>query len=45
MNTTMQRFDYCCMPKPALKERALMTPIQAGGLAAVIGLKIVPYLT
>jgi len=27
--------DFCCTPKPALKERPLMTPIQAGGLAAV----------
>lgn len=25
----------CCPPKPALKERPLLTPIQAGGLAAV----------
>jgi DNA-binding transcriptional ArsR family regulator len=27
--------DLCCRPKPALKERPLLTPIQAGGLAAV----------
>lgn len=27
--------DYCCPPKPALKERLLLTPIQAGGLAVV----------
>jgi DNA-binding transcriptional ArsR family regulator len=26
---------HCCSPKPSLKERLLLTPIQAGGLAAV----------
>lgn len=35
MTTTKQRSDLCCTPKPALGERPLMTPIQAGGLAAV----------
>ena len=35
MTTTKQRLDFCCTPKPALKERPLLTPIQAGGLAAV----------
>jgi ArsR family transcriptional regulator, lead/cadmium/zinc/bismuth-responsive transcriptional repressor len=29
------RLDLCCPPKPALKERPLLTPIQAGGLAVV----------
>jgi DNA-binding transcriptional ArsR family regulator len=27
--------ELCCPPKPALKERPLLSPIQAGGLAAV----------
>jgi len=27
--------DVCCPPKPALQVRPLLTPIQAGGLAAV----------
>ena len=35
MTMTKQRPDLCCTPKPALKERPLMTPIQAGGLASV----------
>ncbi len=35
MTTTKQRPNLCCPPKPALKQRPLMTPIQAGGLAAV----------
>jgi DNA-binding transcriptional ArsR family regulator len=35
MTTTKQRPDLCCPPKPSLKERPLMTQIQAGGLAAV----------
>ena len=30
-----QRVDLCCPPKPALTERPLLTPVQAGGLAAV----------
>jgi DNA-binding transcriptional ArsR family regulator len=33
--TTKQRLDLCCPPKPALKERPLLSPIQAGGLAEV----------
>lgn len=33
--TTKQRLDLCCPPKPDLKERPLLTPIQAGGLASV----------
>ena len=32
---TKQRLELYCPPKPALKERPLLTPIQAGGLAAV----------
>ncbi len=32
---TKPPLDICCTPKPALKERPLLTPIQAGGLAAV----------
>jgi DNA-binding transcriptional ArsR family regulator len=36
MTTTMkQPPDLCCPPKPELKQRSLLTPIQAGGLAAV----------
>jgi DNA-binding transcriptional ArsR family regulator len=35
MTTPKPRLDLCCTPKPALKERPLLTPIQAGGLAAV----------
>lgn len=35
MTTTKQRHDRCCPPKPALRQRPLLTPIQAGGLAAV----------
>jgi DNA-binding transcriptional ArsR family regulator len=27
--------ELCCPPKPALKERPLLSPIQAGGLASV----------
>jgi DNA-binding transcriptional ArsR family regulator len=33
--TKKRQPDPCCPPKPALKERRLLTPIQAGGLAAV----------
>jgi DNA-binding transcriptional ArsR family regulator len=29
------RSEPCCPPRPALKGRPLLTPIQAGGLAAV----------
>ena len=35
MTKKKQRPELCCPPKPALKERPLLTPIQAGGLAAV----------
>jgi DNA-binding transcriptional ArsR family regulator len=35
MTTTKQRPELCCTPKPELKQRPLLTPIQAGGLAAV----------
>lgn len=35
VTTTKRPLDLCCPPKPALKQRPLMTPIQAGGLAAV----------
>jgi DNA-binding transcriptional ArsR family regulator len=35
MTTMKQRPDLCCPPKPALKQRPLLAPIQAGGLAAV----------
>ena len=35
MTPKKPRPDLCCPSKPALKERPLMTPIQAGGLAAV----------
>ena len=35
MTTKKRRLDLCCPPKPGLKERPLLTPIQAGGLAAV----------
>jgi ArsR family transcriptional regulator, lead/cadmium/zinc/bismuth-responsive transcriptional repressor len=35
MTKKKQRPDPCCAPKPALKDRPLLTPIQAGGLAAV----------
>lgn len=35
MTSTKQRHDLCCPPKPALRHRPLLTPIQAGGLAAV----------
>lgn len=35
MSSNKSRSDCACPPKPALKERALLTPIQAGGLAAV----------
>lgn len=35
MTATRRRPDPCCPPKPALKQRPLLTPIQAGGLAAV----------
>lgn len=30
-----ETLDLCCPPKPALKQRPLMSPIQAGGLASV----------
>ena len=33
--TTKRRPDLCCPPKPSLQQRPLLTPIQAGGLAAV----------
>jgi DNA-binding transcriptional ArsR family regulator len=33
--TKKQPTDLCCPPKPELKQRSLLTPIQAGGLAAV----------
>lgn len=32
---TKQRLDLCCSPKPDIKQRPLLTAIQAGGLAAV----------
>src|SRR5438552_17037545 len=35
MTTTKQRPAPCCPPKPALRQRPLLSPIQAGGLAAV----------
>jgi DNA-binding transcriptional ArsR family regulator len=35
MTTKKPRVDLCCPPKPALKERPLLSPVQAGGLAAV----------
>ncbi len=35
MTTKRAKSDLCCPPKPALKDRRLLTPIQAGGLAAV----------
>jgi DNA-binding transcriptional ArsR family regulator len=35
MTTKTLQLDLCCPPKPALKERPLLTPIQAGGLAVV----------
>jgi DNA-binding transcriptional ArsR family regulator len=35
MTTTKKMPGLCCSAKPALKERPLLTPIQAGGLAAV----------
>src|ERR1043166_6341105 len=35
MNNKKHQPDPCCRPKKALKERPPMTPIQAGGLAAV----------
>ena len=35
MTTTKTRPEFCCTPKPALRARPLLSPIQAGGLAAV----------
>ena len=35
MNDKKHQSDPCCPPKPALKDRPLLSPIQAGGLAAV----------
>src|SRR5215469_6192405 len=35
MTAMKQTSQLCCPPKPALKDRSLLTPIQAGGLAAV----------
>lgn len=35
MTTVKPRPELCCPPKPALKQRPLLSPIQAGGLAAV----------
>jgi DNA-binding transcriptional ArsR family regulator len=35
MTTKQLRTDLCCPPKPGLRERPLLTPIQAGGLAVV----------
>jgi DNA-binding transcriptional ArsR family regulator len=35
MKTKPANADAGCCPKPSLKERPLLTPIQAGGLAAV----------
>jgi ArsR family transcriptional regulator, lead/cadmium/zinc/bismuth-responsive transcriptional repressor len=35
MSKNKRRPEPCCPQKPALKERPLLTPIQAGGLAAV----------
>jgi DNA-binding transcriptional ArsR family regulator len=35
MTMTKPRPELCCPPKPALKARPLLSPIQAGGLAAV----------
>ncbi len=35
MSTKKRQRDSCCPVRPALKERPLLTPIQAGGLAAV----------
>ena len=35
MKTRTPSVGVCCPPKPALKGRQLLTPIQAGGLAAV----------
>jgi DNA-binding transcriptional ArsR family regulator len=35
MRNNKRHTPPCCPPKPALKERPLLTPIQAGGLAAV----------
>lgn len=33
--TAVKHPDRCCSPKPLLKQRPLLSPIQAGGLAAV----------
>lgn len=35
MKMKLPTVELCCPPKPALKERPLLNPIQAGGLAAV----------
>jgi hypothetical protein len=35
MTSNKRQTATCCPPKPGLKERPLLTPIQAGGLAAV----------
>ncbi len=35
MKTRQPPSDSCCPPKPSLNERSLLSPIQAGGLAAV----------
>jgi DNA-binding transcriptional ArsR family regulator len=35
MSAKNHHADPCCQPKPALKDRPLLTPIQAGGLSAV----------
>ncbi len=35
MRTKRAAHEGCCSPKPSLKERPLLSPIQAGGLAAV----------
>jgi DNA-binding transcriptional ArsR family regulator len=35
MRTKKEQGEVCCSPKPELKKRPLLTPIQAGGLAAV----------
>jgi len=35
MNTKKPALEICCPPKPALKDRPLLRPIQAGGLAAM----------
>ena len=35
MTTKILQPELCCSPKPELKSRPLLTPIQAGGLASV----------